>query len=569
MGLNDQPVSGTDEYYDLGSFQWPITTNNQDTQIWFNRGITWCYGFNHQEAVKCFERAISHDRTCAIAHWGLSYAAGPNYNKPWQIFDKADLLESLRKTHQAAKDARHNISSASPIERALIEAVQSRYPDDKPQTSYSARNKAYANAMAKVYKSFSTNLDVAALYTDSLMSLTAWALWDLRTGQPEKGAHTLEAKAVLERAFTLPASDSHPGLIHYYIHLMEMSHTPEVALRHADRLRRLIPDAGHLNHMPSHIDIQVGDYRAAIAANLEAVRADEKYLKNEGKDTFYSIYRSHDYHMLIYSAMFAGQYKTAMQALQGLEAAVTEELMRVESPPMADWLEVFHSVRPHVLVRFGRWKDLINLPLPKDKVLYCMTTATIHYAKGIAFAATGDVKAAERQQQLFSHAAKKVPPTRLDFPNKCSDVLEVAEAMLDSELEYRRGNFDLAFQKFQHTLELDDGLGYSEPWSWNQPVRHAFGALLLEQGHVKKAAQMYREDLGLDKSIIRARWHPNNVWALQGYFECLQRMGEGASAEGRIIEQQLELAKAVADVDIKASCFCRMDAVSDVSCSKL
>ena len=190
MGLNDQPVSGTDDYYDLGSFQWPITTNSQDTQIWFNRGITWCYGFNHQEAVKCFERAISHDRTCAIAHWGLSYAAGPNYNKPWQIFDKTDLLESLRKTHQAAKDARHNIGSASPIERALIEAVQSRYPDDKPQTSYSARNKAYANAMAKVYKSFSTNLDIAALYTDSLMSLTAWALWDLRTGQArERGSH--------------------------------------------------------------------------------------------------------------------------------------------------------------------------------------------------------------------------------------------------------------------------------------------------------------------------------------------------------------------------------------------
>ncbi|KAL2830799.1 hypothetical protein BDW59DRAFT_140849 [Aspergillus cavernicola] len=416
---------------------------------------------------------------------------------------------------------------------------------------YAAQNRAYADAMEAVYGAFGKDLDVAALYADSMMSLTPWKLWDLKTGEPNPGTRTLDAKRVLETALRNKESSRHPGLLHYYIHLIEMSPTPELGLVAADHLRELVPDSGHANHMPSHLDVLVGDYRAAIRANQCATIADEKYLHHEGVMNFYSNYRMHNYHTLIYAAMFAAQKQVALDAVDRMEATLPKELLTA----MANFIEVFMSVRPHVMVRFGMWEEIIALPLPDDPSLYCVTTAATLYAKGIAHAATGDIPEAEHYRRLYHEAVKLVPESRLDFPNKCVDVLGVAAAMLDGEIEYRRGNYTLAFAHLQRSIELDDGLGYSEPWSWMQPARHAYAALLLEQGYVEDAAAVYRCDLGLDDSVIRARRHIGNVWALHGYHECLVRLGR--VDEAKVIEPQLKLAVAIADVPIEASCFCR------------
>lgn len=555
---SERALSTTSEYYDLGAFGRRISTRSDDAQIWFNRGLTWVYAFNHEESVRCFEQAVAHDPACGMAYWGLAFARGPNYNKPWEVFDEQDLRTTLEQTYRASRQARANAADAAPVEQALIDAIQCRYQkDDVDRDHAAARNQAYADAMAAVYRAFPDDLDVATLYADALMNLTPWKLWDLYTGQPSPGARTLEAKTVLERALTREGADQHPGLLHMYIHLVEMSSAPELGLEAADRLRGLIPDAGHLQHMPSHLDILIGDYRRSIAANTEAVRADEKFLARSGPYNFYTFYRLHDHHSLIYAAMFAGQSRVALDAVARMEASLPEDLLRVESPPMADWLESFNSVRVHVLVRFGRWRDILQLELPHDRQLYYVTTATIHYARGIAWAATGHVEEAERERGLFQSAAQQVPPTRQAYTNKCADVLAVAAAMLDGEIEYRRGHFDLAFSHLRRSIGLDDSLVYSEPWGWMQPARHAYAALLLEQGHVEEAATAYRADLGLDGTLPRARQHPNNVWALQGYHECLRRLGR--TTEARLIEPQLKAALAVADVPVKSSCFCRVD----------
>jgi tetratricopeptide (TPR) repeat protein len=294
-----------------------------------------------------------------------------------------------------------------------------------------------------------------------------------------------------------------------------------------------------------------------VASNSEAIRADEKFLARAGPVNFYTLYRSHDYHFRIYAAMFAGQSRVALDTAAELEASIPEELLRIESPPMADWLEGFLAVKVHVLIRFGRWEDILALELPRDQTLYCVTTAMIHYAKGVAYAALGQVDEADKERAIFHKAVDRVPTSRALFNNTCRDILAIADAMLDGEIEYRRGNIDAAFKHLQRSIALDDGLPYDEPWGWMQPTRHAYGALLLEQGQVEKAAEVYGADLGMDDTLPRALQHPNNVWSLHGYHECLTRLGR--SAEARIIQQQLRLAVATADVPIRSSCFCRLE----------
>ncbi|KJZ75199.1 hypothetical protein HIM_05393 [Hirsutella minnesotensis 3608] len=550
-------MTDADDYYDLGRFHRPVSTSSAAAQQWFDRGLVWCYGFNHEEAAKCFECAVERDPECALAHWGLAYALGPNYNKPWELFGNGERRTTAERTHNAVARAKESAANATPVERALIEALHHRYPSPEApaKPDFCMWNRGYADAMADVSARFPDDLDVAALYADALMNMTPWNLWDIRTGEPTAESRTLEAKRVLDRALAQDGGDQHPGLLHLYIHLMEMSKCPEAAMPAADKLRGLVPDSGHLNHMPSHLDILVGDYARAVVANTDAVRADEKYLKRDGPMNFYTLYRSHDYHFRLYSAMFAGQSRIALETVDMLEASISEELLRVQSPPMADWLEAFLAMRVHALIRFGRWKDILALKLPQDSDLYCVTTALIHYARGMALAATGRVQDAIRQRQLFRDSVPRVKPSRTLFNNKCIDILCVAEAMLDGEIEYRAGNFDSAFERLRESIVRYDKLPFDEPWGWMQPARHAYGALLLEQGHVEDALAVYSADLGMDESLPRVHRHPNNVWALHGYHECLLKLGRKAEAEA--IEPRLKVALAAADVPIRSSCYCR------------
>ncbi|KAK4083369.1 hypothetical protein Purlil1_10780 [Purpureocillium lilacinum] len=553
----NQDAGDDDAYYDLGTLHRPVTTADPAAQTWFDRGLVWSYGFNHEEAAKCFERVVALDPACAIGYWGLAYALGPNYNKPWELFGRRERQTTAERTHNAVEQALALAGDASPVESALIYALRHRYPTDQAPGKPEACiwNAAYADAMSAVAARFPDDLDVAALYADALMNLTPWNLWDIRTGEPARGARTVEVKRVLDRALAQDGGDQHPGVLHMYIHLMEMSQTPEAAMPAADKLRGLVPDAGHLNHMPSHLDILVGDYARAVDANSDAVRADVKFLEREGPLNFYTLYRSHDYHFRLYAALFSGQSRIALETVDMLEASISEELLRVESPPMADWLEAFLAMRVHALIRFGRWRDVLAIRLPEDRDLYCVTTALVYYARGMALAAMGRVDDAVTQRQLFREAVPRVKPSRTLFNNKCVDILCVAEAMLDGEVEYRRCNFDAAFAHLRESIRRYDQLPFDEPWGWMQPARHAYGALLLEQGHVEEALGVYRADLGLDESLPRVHRHPNNVWALHGYHECLLRLGE--TDEARRVHPQLQAALARADVPISSSCYCR------------
>jgi tetratricopeptide (TPR) repeat protein len=560
-----QPLAEKDNYFNLGSYRRPISTKSDAAQVWFDRGLIWTFAFNHEEAVTCFKKAIHDDPECAIAYWGLAYAVGPNYNKPWDSFDGQDLHASLKEAHQAAKRAKDvAVDRATPVERALIEAVQYRYPSPtlteygskSEEEMFSAWNINYAEKMGLVYNKYPDDLDIAALYADALMNLTPWKLWDLRTGHPNPGSRTLEVKRILDRAIAQDGGLRHPGILHFYIHLMEMSKTPEGALHVADHLRGLVPDAGHLNHMPTHLDILCGDYRQAIMWNTQAIHADEKYFANAGPLRFYTLYRAHNCHFRLYAAMFAGQSRVALDTVTQLEDSIPQELLRVDSPPMADWLEGFLGMRVHALIRFGRWEDILALKLPEDQTLYSVTTTMLHYAKGVANAALGKIQDAESERELFRHALKSVQPSRTIFNNTCLNILQVAEAMLDGEIEYRKNNFDQAFIHLREAIEADQALPYDEPWGWMQPPRHAYGALLVEQGRIKEALDVYLTDLGLNDVLPRAMQHPNNVWSLHGLYECLTRLGR--HDEARLLSKQVDLAVAVADVTIKASCFCRL-----------
>ncbi|WP_320774631.1 hypothetical protein [Streptomyces sp. CRN 30] len=547
-----------DDYYDLGAHGRPVTTASREAQTWFDRGLVWTYAFHHEEAVSCFEAAAAADPECAMAYWGIAYALGPNYNKPWEAFDARELAETVDRTHAAVERAHEKAkAAATPVERALIGALRARYPRARAVEDCSVWNEPYADAMRAVHGLAPDDLDVAALTADALMNLTPWELWDPRTGRPAEGARTLEAKAVLDRALTTGAGRDHPGVVHLYVHLMEMSATPEAALTVADRLRGLVPDAGHLLHMPSHLEVLCGDYRRVVSDNTAAIAADEKYRARSGAMNFYTLYRSHDYHFKIYGAMLLGRYGDAVETAAALEESIPEELLRVESPPMADWLEGFLAMRVHVLIRFGRWADILATPFPADPDLYCVTSAMLRYARGVALSATGRVTEAESERKLFQEAVARVPASRTLFNNTCVDILAVAAAMLDGELEYRKGDHGAAFAALERSIALDDGLPYDEPWGWMQPTRHAYGALLLEQGRITRAEAVYRADLGLDDTLPRARQHPGNVWSLHGLHECLVRLGK--EGEARIVAQQLRTAAALADVPIEASCFCRVD----------
>ena len=544
-------------YYQLGAYHRPVDTPSPQAQVWFDRGLVWAYAFNHDEAIRCFERALDLDPALAIARWGIAYAIGPNYNKAWDAFDPIDLSASLARARAElglAADGR-----ASAVERGLIEALQARYPAADPDDNDAllAGNPAYADAMAALAEAYPDDIDVAALAADAHVNVTAWALWDTRTGAPAPGSRVVQAMQILDGALGTPAGREHPGVLHLYLHAMEMSATPEDALPAANLLRDLVPDAGHLQHMPSHIDVLCGDYRRSVASNLSAVQADRRFVEREGPLNFYSLYRAHNLHFVVYSAMFQGQSQVALRAADELAQQLTPELLLVQSPPMADWLEAFVPLRIHVLVRFGRWDDLIAEPLPADVDLYCTTSATIHYGRGVARAAKGQLSQADAEREAFTEAYARIPKSRYLFNNTSRDILAVAGAMLEGEITYREKQFDGAFAHLRRAVELSDALPYDEPWGWMQPPRHAYGALLLEQGHVERAAEVYAADLGVDATLSRPCQHPGNVWSLHGYHECLQRLGR--TAEAALIGQQLELAKAHADVPIVASCACRLE----------
>jgi tetratricopeptide (TPR) repeat protein len=554
-----------DDYYDLGPHSRTITTRSAEAQVWFNRGLNWCYAFHHEEALRCFEKVVEHDPDCAMGYWGIAYAVGPYYNIPWEKMSPTGLVAALARTHANAQQAIALSAKASAVEAALCHAFAARFqaPSVEDPAVLSQWDDAYADAMRAVYARFPDDNDVCALTAEALMVRTPWQLWDLENRTAAEGADTEEAIAVVEKALErVKATDDtpHPGLLHFYIHIMEMSHEPERALEASYQLETLLPDAGHLIHMPSHIYVLCGLYQRTIDANVKGVSADDKYLANYPGLGIFTIYRLHNLHFQVYGALFSGQYAPALRAAELMCATIQPDYLRVEHAFLANYLEAFYGMKAHVLIRFGMWQEILDEPLPDEPELYCVTTAFWQYAKGIAYAVLGDVANAERQTVALREALANIPHERIIFNNEARDIVAIAMAMLDGEMEYRRENFDVAFAHLRKAVHLYDTLNYSEPWSWMQPPRHALGALLLEQGQVEEAAAVYRADLGIDDTLVRPSQHPDNVWSLHGYAECCERLGDATSLEGA--RAALADATSIADVPIRASCACRKTAAA-------
>ena len=306
-------------YFDLGDFERTITTTSDEAQVWFNRGLNWTYGYNHAEAIACFDKALEHDPECAMAQWGKAYAFGPNYNLPWHLMDPAGKAQALSAAYDATQLALEFSAGRSRVEQDLINALPARYPQREPIDDQRGWNQDYGDAMRWIHKAYYGDLDVCTVFAEAILNLTPWKMWDLKTSRIANGAGTAEAQLVLETAFEeFSEAWKHPGLLHLYIHLMEMSPFPQKALRAGDCLRELVPDAGHLIHMPTHIDVLCGQYSDVVVYNQKAIAADRKFLAEAGAMNVYSLYRTHNHHFVIYGAMFLGQYGPAIRAAQEL-----------------------------------------------------------------------------------------------------------------------------------------------------------------------------------------------------------------------------------------------------------
>ncbi len=522
---NQKPQTSLVPIYDgLSKYHRSITTNSREAQAYFDQGLALYYGFNHEAAILSFQQALAYDSNCVMAWWGQAISSGPNINNP-EMDNNAKIAawETLLK-------AQEHLALASPVEHGLINALSKRYtwpvPDDRKPLDI-----AYAEAMRETFADFPNDPDVAVLYADALMNLRPWDLWT-SDGIPQPG--TDEVMATLENV--LKKQPDHPGACHFYIHTMEASPYPEKALPAANELRNRMPGAGHLVHMPSHIDIRLGNYEDAIIANTKAIIADSIWIPAGG---FYTIYRAHNYHFLAYAAMFDGQKELALTAANNLIDQIPLELVRA----LPDFLDGFIAVPTHVMVRFGMWEELISQPKPPED-LY-LTAAFWHYGRTVAFAASGRVGEATDEYNALLIACEQVPESRLIGNNPGKTVLGIGLLMAKGELEYRKENYDEAFNLLRKAVQKDDELRYDEPWGWMMPIRHSLGALLVEQGLYEEAANVFNADLQL---------HPNNGWALKGLAASYHITGQHQKA--MITEKLFNESWSRSDISLKAACFC-------------
>jgi tetratricopeptide (TPR) repeat protein len=547
--------------FDLGSHTRPVSTTSPEAQRWFDLGLNWCFGFNQEEGVKCFRRALEADPGCLMAHWGIAYGSGPFYNLPWRDFGQAeaDTVTALACAH--IEQARQLFDRATRVEQRLVEALSRRFQEPhavRPE-DYDRWDDDYAAEMRRVYYEFPNDHDVMALLVEALITRTPRRLWDVKTGLPARNSDVVEAVRVCERSIALAdeaGRPPHPAIPHLHIHALEMSDHPEDAMRSADILGTLCPDAGHMNHMPGHIYVLCGDYQKARLVSDKAIAADDAYGDYAGPFNFYITARCHDLHLMMFTCMFLGQYRPALEAASKLQRILPREILAVQGrPKLAFTTEAYYAMKMHVLVRFGQWQAIIDEPLPDDPELYLVSTAMHHYARGVAYATLKDIAAAEAEQALFFESLHRIPASRRFLSNDAHATLGVGEKMLEGELEYHKGNYAAAFAALRESVRRNDNLGYTEPWAWMHPPRHALAALLAEQGEYAEAEAVYRDDLGLSNRVQRCTQHPDNVWALHGIVECLERRGEKHEHAG--LRKKLDDALARVDVPITSSCMCR------------
>jgi len=510
----------------LGSFHRKISTASPEAQQYFDQGMRLMWAFNHDESTRSFARAAEIDPNCAICFWGVALTVGPNYNVPMMAEPRAKVaFESLRQAMQLALHA-------SPVERALIDALQARYP--KP-VALDPSNEgpvltAYASAMRTVARQFPDDLDVQTMFAESLMNISAWKLWTLE-GKASTG--TDEIVATLESV--LARDPQHPGANHYYVHALEASPHAATAVAAAERLRGMMPAAGHLEHMPAHIMQRVGRYEEAAEANRKGAAADRVYLSKTQPPDYYPMYVAHNFQFLGYATAMEGRRSETLDAMKEMRAAFPESAML--AMPGLDW----YGAEPYLaMVRFGMWDQLLAEPRP-NPALKVMTGGYL-FARATALAAKNRIAEARQTLEELDRLRAALPPDTAAGLNVAPDVLAVGATIAKARIALAEQHRDAGIAALTEAVVLEDRLAYDEPADWFFPVRHLLGAELLKAGRSADAEAVYREDL---------KRNPMNGWSLFGLAQALR--SEKKAAEANKIDAQFNEAWKHADITLTAS----------------
>jgi tetratricopeptide (TPR) repeat protein len=524
------PIKSIPLFNGLGTHHFPITTSIPDAQRYFDQGLILAFGFNHLEAARSFQEAYRLDPNCALCYWGEALALGPNINAP---MDAAVMPQAFNLVGQAlslSKKATHK-------EQALISALAKRY-SEAVSTDRIKLDEAYAAEMRKVAQRFPDDALIGSLFAESLMDLHPWNFW---TKQGKAQPWTSEIVSTLEHALKIDANN--PLANHLYIHAMEASTTAEKALPSARRLPSLVPNSGHLVHMPAHIYIRIGHYRDAILANQQAVKIDQAYLGHEHPESIYTIaYVPHNHHFLWAAAIKTGQKQLALKSANDTADNVKPELMR--DPALSGTLQHFYTIPLVTKALFGEWDMLLKEPPPAVDLLYIR--GVWHYVRGLAFLRKSQSADASHELEMLKQIIKNPELSKLNVfsLNPVTQILQIAEAVLEGEIAAHNKNFNEATASLQRAVEIEDGLNYTEPKDWYLPPRQILGAVLLEAGETKEAEHVYRKDLV---------YHPQNGWSLFGLMLSLQRQGK--YQEAKTIKEQFENVWRDADVKLTGSRF--------------
>ncbi len=507
----------------LGTLHHEITTTSELAQQYFDQGLRLVYAFNHEEAIAAFTEASRLDPEAPMPYWGVALSLGPNINAGMDTKAESRAVDAIHK-------AIARLSQATPRERAYIEALATRY-SGKKSPSRKSRDDAYAKAMRRLASESPDDVDAAVLFAESMMVLRPWDYWRA-DGRPQPG--TEEIVATLEAA--LERDPNHPGACHYYIHAVEASPDPQRGLACAQRLPSLMPGAGHLVHMPSHIFMRVGRYREASERNANAATVDHEYLRHHPLEGNYaSGYYAHNLHFLNASLVMEGRSADALQVARDLLGKISVE--EIVKEPSLEW---YAPTMLLTMARFGQWGELIRQPPPPKELRF--TTGLWHYVRGLAFAATTRFGSAEGELSNLRKSLKVFTKAKTTEGKLSRTLLKVAERVLVGEMAARRGDHEAGIQALREALQVESSLPYSEPPFWFQPVRHNLGAVLLLAGRPGEAEAVYREDL---------RVNPENGWALHGLVHSLQAQRKDAAHE----EARLRAAWAQADVALTGSRF--------------
>ncbi|MEZ5039576.1 MAG: hypothetical protein R2828_06780 [Saprospiraceae bacterium] len=511
----------------LGSLRFPITTNSELAQKYFEQGFKLTVGFNHAEAVRSFRYAIKQDENCAMCYWGLAYALGPNYNAVMEP-------EVVTVAYTAVQNALKLKDKVTPKEAAFIEAMATRYPM-APVDDRSTYDQAYVAAMRQVKQQLPDDEEATTLLAEAIMDTHPWDLWE-KSGDIKPW--TGEILSLLESVLT--KNPDHPIAIHLYIHATEASQQPEKALPYVDRLPEITPGAGHLVHMPSHTYIRTGHYYKGMQVNQKAVAVDSNYLTSCHAAGFYPLALfPHNYHFLTGCAGFAGNGAVSVEAAHRMVAKLDTSLMRQEGYA---FIQHFETIPLYVKVKFAKWNDILATPQPTQDLLY--PRAIWHYARGMAYHGLGQLdkaKAEWNELQVFV-ADKQLDEMSIFGINTLGLIIDIADNVLAGEIATTEGQFDKAMQLFEKAVEIEDGLAYNEPPDWFFSVRHHLGAALIKKGDYAKAEAVYRRDLELFKET---------GWALNGLHDAL--MKQGKTKEAQEVQSRFETAWAHADTKLKAS----------------